>query len=352
MQKNKQRGIKIGVTIDGPTSRDLDDGFWLFENKRNYRLEVSISDASVMVSPFKNHHLYQQAYQQVETLYLADSNEPMLPRNLSENALSLLPGLSRPAITFTLIIRKEDLQVVDVIIERTRFKNLKKLSYEYVDSLIFSKKRYTKIGEMLAISNVLAQALFQKRRDKGALTTYDLEKLWRTNEEGRFRKLPREDAYHSYLIIQEFMILTNATVTEFLLRKKVPVIVRNHEPLPTALPRKKILAEMLQLSLYGHQHEASTLKKEFNLGIDRAEYATELKGHYGLNLNAYGHWTSPIRRFADLVNHVILNAWIDQKKHPYTLSELQEMCVHINNMKEQHREQEQERAAKKDLLNV
>ena len=332
-----------GITIDGPISKDLDDGFWLTENEHSYTLTVSIADVASMVNTTKNGNYYDNAFKQIETLYFSSSNDPMLPRFLSENKLSLLPGALRPSISFTMTINKTDLEVSDIKIERSKFKSLKKMNFEEVDILVKSGKGENNIDKMLLVADHLAQNLLGKRRAQGALAIYDINKGWYVDEEGRMLKMSSENAYRSYVIIQEFMILTNASITEYLLKENIRLILRNHTARTSAIPREELMQQLAYLALHPSENQINMMQKKLNLTMDRAKYATTLLGHYGLNLPAYAHWTSPIRRFADLVNHIILHAWLDKERHPYTPGKLDKICAHINTIKDQRRDEKKDR---------
>ena len=325
---------KKAVTIDGLFSRDLDDAIWVTENDDSYTLEVTIADVSSIVNSSKSIELYEKAFEQSETRYFRHSNDPMLPRYLSEDALSLLPGASRPGITFTMVLGKSDLDVISFSAERSSFKSLKKMHYEEVDFLITEKKSESAIEKMIMLANKLARHLLEKRRLNGALAIYDVNNGWCVTEEGRMIKMPEREAYWSHIIIQEFMILTNATVTEHLLKNNVNIVLRNHTTRTAAIPRETLLEQLAYLALHPSNNQLMLMQKKLNLTLNRAQYGTKLWGHYGLNLPAYAHWTSPIRRFADLVNHEILNAWLDGKQHPYTQERLDEICMHINDVRE------------------
>lgn len=338
-----------GVTIDGRFSRDLDDGIWIKEKDDCYLLEVSIADVASMVNLSKNGELYDNAEKQVETLYYAKHNDPMLPRFLSEDALSLLPGAPRPAITFTITISKNDLEVVNVGIERTFFKSMRKMNYEDVDVFVKTGKAKSKIDAMLLLADTVAQRLLEKRRTNGALAIYDLNRGWRVNEEGRMVKITKEEAYRSYVIIQEFMIITNASVTEHLLKKDVRLVLRNHTARSSAIPREQLLNQLIYLAVHPSANQIGMMQKRLNVTMNRAEYGTTLLGHYGLNLGVYSHWTSPIRRFADLVNHIVLNSWLDGKANPYSPAKLDKICSHINIIKEQRRNEKIEFFKLKDI---
>lgn len=338
-----QRKIKHGYTVDAVYSKDLDDGFLLIEKDDSYVLEVSIADVSSMVNLKKNKELYDNAFKQVETLYYAKSNDPMLPRYLSEDRLSLLPGAPRPTITFTITLSKNDLEVIDFKIERSSFRSKGKCNYENIDKIIKEGVAGNKFKKMFLLADVLAQRLLLKRRDAGALAIYDLNHGWYTNEEGQMVKILKENAYRSHVIIQEFMILTNHLVSEHLVKNNIPFILRNHTARTSAIPREKLLEQLAYLAVNPSQNQIQMMQKKLNLTMNRANYGTKLYGHYGLNLPVYSHWTSPIRRFADLVNHIILNCFLDGKPSPpFREIELSVICDHINEVKNRYRDERKE----------
>jgi len=319
------RELAQGVTIDGETSQDLDDAIFLERDGDGWVAHVSISDVSAQVKIGSG--LDQKAKIKAFTRYFADSSKPMLPKVLSHNYASLLEGQERLTITVSIPLSKE-LNVGTPVIRLTKLKSQKKLSYTKVDKIIADKDH--ELHTLLNDCGQIAQLLLNKRRKKGALAVYDIMNGWATTEEGQLIKLAKDKAHLANIIVQEFMILTNIVVADFLADKNVPVLFRNHTAKPIAPERSNLLQNLMHAIVDPVTFNVDTLQQRLNVILNKADYGPQLHGHYALNLPAYMHFTSPIRRYADLINHRILVAVLKEKKIPYSFRDLEEIAQHIN----------------------
>lgn len=332
---NDQRPLVKGFTIDAPYSRDLDDALYLEKDTDGWKVFVTIADVASHVP--MGGTLDMDAQERAFTRYFARSNVPMLPRDLSEKKLSLLPGRPRATITFEIHLDAE-YAVKTVSIYRSMYRSRHKMSHAEVDALIDTPDAASDTDWKQYYA--FAEALIAKRRNRGALVVYDLIKGILTNEEGAVVKREHGHYYRAYLIVQEFMILANCAVSEFLQDKGVPIAFRNH----TTRDRNPDRDEYLQ-NLYGDDLDASTVKAlhhKLATTFNRAEYGASNIGHFALNVPAYAHWTSPIRRYADLINHRMLLAWLDQSAYPYDRAELDALCTHINTTVNEYRDGQKE----------
>jgi ribonuclease R len=291
-----------GITIDGAGSLDLDDAINLEVTPEGFIIHVSIADVTDCVRP--ESQLFAEALRRAETRYLSVGNIPMLPRSISEEALSLVERQPRPAVTFSISLTRL-LEVQNVEIRKTVIKNRRRLNYAQVDFIIDASPDDPDY-QLLNDCYVLARRLMDMRRQRGALVIYDLQHLLRTNEEGQLIRIDANDAHKSNIIIQEFMVLTNAAVAELAAERGYVFLFRNHTVRQAAPDRKEIL-EQLGAALSNPQF-IETLARRSALWFAKAQYEPVLKGHYGLNLPAYAHVTSPLRRAADLINHELLKA--------------------------------------------
>ena len=170
-----------------------------------------------------------------------------------------------------------------------------------------------------------------KRILTGALAIYDDKNKFITTEDGLIEEPRNKGFYKAYIIVQEFMILINQHITEYLYNSGVNLLFRNHEVQDGTdikeVFRNHLLSVLKDPDLISH---FTQINKNIGHLLARARYESVLKGHFGLNLKAYAHWTSPIRRYADLVNHRILISWLENKKSPYSLEELSEIAYHLN----------------------
>lgn len=338
-----------GVTIDESASRDLDDGFQLVPDSEGWTLSVSIADAASAI--MKDSCIYDFAKHAICTRYLQGYNEPMLPPELSENKLSLLENKIRPAVTFRITI-SSDLDITDFKIKKTAFKNRRKLSYQLADEILAREKPDKEFGH-LAECYHLANLLLEKRRENGALVLYDFIQGMYTNEEGQIIINRNRKLHMANIIVQEFMILVNSVAAEFFIKKNKQLVLRNHVAKSTTPPRDEIYNQYVLAK--SNPLIIDTLKKRIELWFEKAEYSTKLRGHYGLNLPAYTHLTSPLRRFPDLVNQYIISSYLSGKRTPYSKDNLSKIALNINrnirNIRDSKNSYFKEKAVK-DLVDI
>ncbi len=334
-----ERPVVQGFTIDGPTSKDLDDALWLERRPDGgYQLDISIADVGSLLTPELTPTLDKEALQRSFTRYFAEDNAPMLPRSLSEASLSLLEGQPRPTLTLTLPFDAK-LRMGEPSIRHTTLTSIKRFTYESADHAI--EHPHNELTEMVRDAYGLAQRFFQKRRARGALALYDLQAGWATNEEGNLVSLSQGERHKAHILIQEYMILANQVFAHFLADKGVLALYRNHVAKAIAPERAKLL-EMLETAV-SHPEEITPerIQATVNLVMERAQYAPTIAGHFALNLPAYTHMTSPLRRYPDLVNQRILSAILKGEKLPYTKAVLEAIAEHVNAVEKRNKEAKQ-----------
>lgn len=318
-----------GITLDSETTRDIDDGFNLtFDG--DWHLTVAIADVARTI--FLGSSLDQHAREMTATRYFAAGNSPMLPVRFSENKLSLWPGEDKEALVMKITFNQEfDLTHFEV--ERALFESKAKLSYSQVPGFI-------KGGEWQGLfqeASKLALGLLHKRREAGAMVLYDLNHGWYTTEEGSLKKIDKHEETIGYIIIQEFMIASNAALASWCVHNKIPILFRNHSNLAKGPTREELMTQ-LQNAFLAPMPNLDDVRKKVHHLMERAEYGSELKGHYGLNVVAYMHATSPIRRYADLINHRQVTSYLRKEELPYTEETLQVEAEHINAISQELRD--------------
>ena len=322
-----------GITIDSETSRDLDDGFDVFKTEDGYMLQVSIADVASIVKP--DTPIYNIAMEKAETRYYKNSNDPMIPRALSEDKLSLVPKGMRPAITFETHLSK-DYEVRNFRIFESTFNNVRRMSYKSFDKVLKSAPEdpdYNKFRLMVQLAN----EIYEKRKNKGALAIYDLIKGVYTDEEGTLQKFDKEAKYQSSIVVQEFMILTNVVFAVYCAEKDIPVLFRNHTVRSSAPPRDQLMEQIN--TLLSSSDYAATMQHRTKLWFNRAEYSPVLLGHFGLNEPAYTHVTSPIRRAADLINHIQIKEYIRGNSPKFKQEELLTIGESIQAILNEHKDE-------------
>jgi ribonuclease R len=303
------------ITIDPDDARDFDDAIHVEKIGSSWRLGVHIADVAAYVEP--GSALDREARQRGNSVYLPDRVIPMLPERLSNGVCSLNPGVDR--LTHSVFIHFDKCGVVkSARFVRSVIRSAQRLTYKQAYAILKSPPR-DQLGERLHLAWELAAVLRRKRFEHGAL---DLDfpevKVW-VDKDGYPVKLERVENDESHQLIEEFMLVANEAVARELKKRAIPTIYRVHEnPDPEKLAeyREFVLgfnyrvgdlasrAELQRLlsSIRGKPEEQA-LKIALLKSLKRARYDPRPLGHYGLAKVNYLHFTSPIRRYADLVVH-------------------------------------------------
>jgi len=362
-----QRGLPF-VTIDGEDARDFDDAVCLLRERGCDRLLVAIADVSHYVPAGGN--IDHDAYARGTSVYFPDRCIPMLPPSLSEGICSLKPGVNR--LTFTVDIRlngqgrPESASFYPSVI-RSRAR----LTYEEVHTFLTlqrAKGRREKIrpdiGEMLRRMAAVAGRLTVARRGRGALDI-DLPEAKIIVKNGLPREVVAAPRWESHRLIEEFMLLANAAVAEHLSSREIPFLFRIHEePAEDKMEEFEDAAARLlkrsrvterrgissRLQKWADAARGGKYEKVINMLLLRslmlARYGPESMGHFGLALPRYTHFTSPIRRYPDLVIHRVLKASLgarDYAPHVKTVSASgKEMGAHLSGLERKAMEAERD----------
>lgn len=288
----------FGITIDEATTVDRDDGIWLVElSNGNFELQVSITDVSTLIP--QESPLDQEAEKRVVTLYHTSPPTPMLPTHISGNLGSLEEEKRRLALTIFFEINSNG-DVNKFLIKETIFTNKKAFSYEEVESIL-AKPQNIPEHKLLIKMQQLAQLFAKKRVGKSGVLTPN----GYVDEDGNLI----QDNVNAHQLIAEFMILTNITIANFLAENNLPAIYRTQDVGTT---------------------DFEFVSKTMGHCLVPAIYEYKCKPHVGLGVMGYTHFSSPLRRFVDLVNHRVVKSFIQKKSHPYTVEQLEKLCNNIN----------------------
>ncbi len=324
-----------GFTIDGETSKDLDDALWLQPNPSGAVISVHISDVSAIIQPGSS--LETHALSQVETRYLATKNIPMFPHELSEDKLSLNEDKLRLTVTIRITLDSHA-NIKETSLHLTHLTSLKRFSYTSADASLHDPS--SPFFQMLRYCELWAQKLAWKRQDVGAIGLSSVGGV-NLDEEGRILTTP---LYHSQQIIQEFMILANTAVASLAEKHRLPILYRNHTASAIAPKSKELIETLTTLGL------PELVRQKLQSWLNPATYSPAVIGHFALALPAYTHFTSPIRRVADYINHRILKAvFIEGFESPYTVEELEAIANQINSKRSAVKEQRDEHFREKRL---
>jgi hypothetical protein len=321
------RPQQTGFTIDPVDSTDMDDAIWIEElGEHRVSIQVSITDISQVVE--LDSAIDSNAKEKVESLYYGHKTDNMLPDILAEDKCSLRPKRKRLAVTVSFEFNLVSLEISHIQIQRTTLISKNRLSYEQVEK-VFTKKSQIKVLDSINRYLLVAERLLQRRKQRGAVVIFDVDQGWITNEEGQLVKTDSRYG-HSQLIVQEFMIAANEAVAWFAHQNNIPILFRNHTLLKTYDQRAEYVAQIQELI------DTKSFKKlqesiMFEAKQPKARYGRENRGHDGLELDYYTHFTSPIRRYPDLVTARNIMAFVENRPLVYSADDLDKLADHINN---------------------
>ena len=317
---------KFIVTIDPDDARDFDDAINVERVPGGgWNLGVHIADVSAYVKP--GAALDREAHKRGNSVYLPDRVIPMLPERLSNGVCSLNPGVNR--LTHSVFIEfTKDGRTKRCRFARTVIRSARRLTYREAYALLRGAPN-DQLSERLHVAWELASLLRKKRFAEGSLDLDFPEVKVRLDKDGKPILLERIENDESHQLVEEFMLAANEAVARELKNRSIPTVYRVHEnPDPDKLAeyRELVLSynykvgdltqrtelQRLLASLAGKPEEQA-LKIGLLKSLKRARYAAQPLGHYGLAKNNYTHFTSPIRRYADLVVHRAL-AEINQSR--------------------------------------
>ncbi|MBI5234373.1 MAG: ribonuclease R [Deltaproteobacteria bacterium] len=321
-------------TIDGEKAKDFDDAVSIERTKKGFILLVSIADVSHYVK--EGSDLDMEAFKRGTSVYFPDRCVPMLPPKLSNNICSLNPHVDRLTLTAELEFDHEGAVLKKRFYESV-IKSAERLTYTTVKGLLEDqnaelKKRYTDIIEDLGLMKELALKLSKRRFNEGSID-FDLpEPEIIISIEGRIEDIVRSERNIAHRIIEEFMLSANTAVAKEFSAKKLPFIYRIHEK-PSADTMEGFREFVSAFGIVLKRHGKNTIPGELAAVIRKvagrpeeklvnhvllrsmkqAVYSTENKGHFGLAFEDYTHFTSPIRRYPDLIVHRLLKKLIHRK---------------------------------------
>ena len=361
IKKRRDMRGAMTFTIDPVDAKDFDDAISfkvLGENK--YEVGVHIADVSHYVTPGSK--IDEEAQNRATSVYLVDRVIPMLPETLSNNLCSLRPNEEK--LTFSAVfVMKKNGEVLEEWYGKTVTESDCRLSYEeaqYIienestiipkeETILKEEKRVTqKIVEAITTLNSVAKTIRNKRINNGALIFDKSEIKFQLDEKNQPLKILFKTSKSANKLIEEFMLLANKKVAEKMKQSNERFVYRvhdqpDHEKLENLQTIVKRLGYNLKLSnseLNGSLNDL--LKKAFgkneqNLidtlmirSMSKAEYTTKNIGHYGLSFENYTHFTSPIRRYPDVLVHRLIQAEIEKQK--IKTEEIETLCKHSTHM--------------------
>ena len=325
------------ITIDGSDAKDLDDAVYVEKTEDGYKLFVSIADVSYYVK--ENTELDTEALKRGNSIYLVDRVIPMLPRKLSNNLCSLNPNEDKLTFTVEMDLDKRG-KVIKNDFYKSVIKSKYRMTYENVNTILEKNEeseeyrnlydKYRKIDDMLKNMLEFSKIIRSNKKRRGSID-FELPEIKVVLDENKAVKdIVLRSRGEAERIIEDFMVIANETVAEKLFWEEIPAIYRVHEDPDKA--KVQALNETLikfGYSLKGLEEihpgkfqniierttglpEGYLIHKLILRAMQRARYANKNLGHFGLASKYYLHFTSPIRRYSDLIVHRMLGRSIEK----------------------------------------
>ncbi|MFN7115449.1 MAG: ribonuclease R [Saprospiraceae bacterium] len=343
------RGVTT-FTIDPFNAKDFDDALsFQYQEDGSLEVGVHIADVSHYVKP--GTALDKEAYKRSTSVYLVDRVLPMLPEKLSNELCSLRPHEDKLTFSAIFIFDKND-KITSRWFGKTIIHSDRRFTYEEVQEILDGKEG--DFADELKILNKIAHKLRKERFKKGAINFETEEVQFRLDEEGVPTEVFVKERKDAHMLIEDFMLLANREVATFITEKgkdeEIPFVYRIHdEPNPDKVMELASFASELGFKMkiespkdisksYNSLAEAAETNPALRLlqplairTMAKAEYSTNNIGHYGLAFDYYSHFTSPIRRYSDVLAHRILELNLpEDKAYRVDKEPLEERCKHIS----------------------
>ncbi len=340
------------VTIDGEDARDFDDAVYCEATPKGWKLIVAIADVSYYVQP--GNPLDTEAFSRGNSVYFPGRVVPMLPEILSNGLCSLNPHVDRLCMCCEMLINREGKMLRSRFFEGVMHSHAR-LTYNKVAAMLVDRdeeliKEYSDLLPHLEQIYSLYHVLLAARRERGAIDFETVETRI-VFDEGKIADIVAVTRNDAHKIIEECMLSANVAAARLLERKKIPAHFRVHEG-PSAeklIDLRQFLGEM-GLSLPGgakptagdyaklldqvrERPDAQLIQTVLLRSLSQAVYTTDNLGHFGLSYDAYTHFTSPIRRYPDLLVHRALKHVVNGGKASdfhYSKGELQSFAEHCS----------------------
>lgn len=319
------------VTIDGADAKDLDDAVTVRKlDNGNYFLGVHIADVSYYVT--ENGLLDKEAFERGTSVYLTDRVIPMIPQRLSNGICSLNPQVPRLTMSCEMEIDSNG-TIVHHEIFQSVIQTTERMTYTAVNEILAEEnaettKRYQALVPMFQLMKELHQILEARRNQRGAINFEDREAKILVDPEGHPLDIELRERGVGERLIESFMLAANETVAEHFNRLKLPFIYRIHEqPKEEKMQRFFDFAAALGILVKGTKNtitpkdlqqviqevenkpEAAVINTMLLRSMQQARYSEDNYGHYGLAAEYYTHFTSPIRRYPDLIVHRLIRSY-------------------------------------------
>jgi len=328
------------ATIDGADAKDFDDAIYCQQNSNGFSLYVAIADVSFYVEVESK--LDKEALKRGTSIYFPGTVVPMLPERLSNDVCSLRPNEDRCAM----------------VCEMSLDASGQRLKYKFYSALINSKARLTykqveghitnasplkgpQVIESINTLDNLTSVRLKLRQERQALEINPKEAILELTDNQEVKNIIIKKPMRAHKLVEESMLLANECAAEFMQERFGFGVFRIHEDpdpsklealkkyfqIPAQIAKKSSPLETINYSLKKAKENQDDSGQILVLQtLARAEYSTDNLGHFGLQLEQYAHFTSPIRRYPDLLTHRMINKALAHKKNAFNKSQLQDMC--------------------------
>ncbi|MFK8139384.1 MAG: ribonuclease R [Bdellovibrionales bacterium] len=330
------------ITIDGVTAKDFDDAVYIETTGKGFHLYVAIADVSHYVKP--GSALDSDAYEKGNSSYFPMYVVPMLPEVLSNELCSLKPNVDRYAMVADIHMNfRGEIESKDfyeaIICSKSRVTYAE--AQEIIDGNPIEKHAHVEKDILRAYD--LSKILISRRSGRGSLDLDIPETQVILDESGTPVDIVKSERVFAHRLIEELMLAANISVAQFFVEKEIDAIFRNHEnPDPDRLQTLQSFLETFgeKITLSGGKMQKKMTKalQKFKGKVEgqilsqltlrsmkQAQYSADNKGHFGLNFDEYTHFTSPIRRYPDLIVHRLLKAQVYGPKYGYQFEKLEDL---------------------------
>ena len=362
-KKRKDYTKELTFTIDPVDAKDFDDAISLKKIKENWEVGIHIADVSHYV--IKDSVIDKEAVRRATSVYLSDRVVPMLPEVLSNDKCSLNPHEEKNVFS-VYVTFDNNYNIINKSITKSKIISDERFSYEEAQFIIEKEKNIIpkeltilnkekkvkkEIQEAVIILNKIAETLKRKRANKGSIFFNKEEVRFKVNDKGEPTGYYVKKQKKANFLIEELMLLANVSVAEKIIESKRKGVFRIHDK-----PDEKKIAEIdsfirrlgYQINISNSKEPNKTINKLLKLiedkpekniidmmvirAMSKAKYSSQNIGHFGLMFENYTHFTSPIRRYPDLIVHRIIDDIINNRTK--NINDLESLCLHCSTMEE------------------
>ena len=335
------------ITIDGADAKDFDDAVHCVQGRSSFTLSVAIADVAEIVKV--DSAINEEAIERGTSIYFPSKVIPMLPEKISNNLCSLVPNEIRNVLVCEIVFSLEGgLQSYKFL--EARIKSHKRMTYISVDEHLKNSSGLPgNIKESIQSLNILTKNLLLKRSQRHALEIDGQEPILHINNDGKVSEITLPKRLYSHQMIEEAMLAANVCAANFMNKHYKFGVYRIHEEPDNA--KLESLKNFFSLKGFSGSYKKEPLglisqclshskKEKLNKvlqtvvlqSLKRAEYSTKEVGHFGLQLERYSHFTSPIRRYPDLMTHRLIKNILNKNNLKIDKDQIEEDCIEMSDL--------------------